>query len=144
MLTGNQDPVKITSMKLWDIDREIMEAEVDSFAYIHSTIATGVNVAPSPKARLTCHPNPFNPCVSLILNIPYVDGETSEIDISVNIYNPAGRLVRTLYRGAAQSGTREFFWDGRDLRGNVVSSGVYFAVAGMNGETFVNKLILLR
>ncbi len=137
-------PVKITSMKLWNIDREPLPVEVDSFAYIHNTIATDARLPACPEARLDCYPNPFNPCASLILNIPYVDGETSEIDISVNIYNPEGRLVKTLYRSAAQSGTREFFWDGRDLRGNAVSSGVYFAVAGMNGETLVRKLILLR
>jgi hypothetical protein len=137
-------PVKITRMRLWDIDREQLPVEVDSFAYIHNTIATGVHTIGYPKARLRCYPNPFNPCTSLILNIPYVHGEAIEADISVSIYTPAGRLVRTIHRGAAQSGTNEFTWDGRDWRGTGAPSGVYFAAVIMNGETFVRKLILLR
>jgi hypothetical protein len=137
-------PVRITSMKLWDISREPLQAEVDSCAYIHNTVATGVHPIGCPEPRLTCYPNPFNPCTLIILNIPDEQREVIESNISLSIYSPAGRMIRSLYKGLARSGANEFLWDGSTENGNPAQAGVYFAAVNMNDVTYTRKLILVR
>jgi hypothetical protein len=136
-------PVKMATLKLWDIDREPLTADVDSFVYIHNTIATSAVLPSCPEMQLNCYPNPFNPSVSLVLNIPQVN-ERTPYKVIISIYTLTGRLVKTIYQGTAQSGTRKFTWDGRDWRGNVLSSGVYFATVRMNDGMYTRKLILIR
>ena len=71
------------------------------------------------------YPNPFNPETW----IPYQLADAA--DISVEIYDVGGRLVRTVSVGFKPVGyylTREraAYWDGRNETGEPVSSGVYF------------------
>jgi len=49
----------------------------------------------------------------------------------VSVYNAAGRLVRSLGAG------RAVFWDGRDLSGTAVGSGVYYFRAAGTSARFV-------
>jgi hypothetical protein len=83
--------------------------------------------------------------------IPFADGGTWQSELGVAVYpNPsathttarfhaptvgpymlevfdvAGRLSRVIRRHAASAGWTEVTWDGRDDRGNVTASGVYF------------------
>lgn len=53
-------------------------------------------------------------------------------NVSLKIYDQTGRLIRTLFDSNLNSGKHEFRWDGRDVFGNRVSSGVYLSV--LQGE----------
>ncbi len=64
--------------------------------------------------------------------------------IRVAVYSPSGRLVRRLHDGPAGRGRHETAWDGRDERGNMAASGVYFVRADFGGEALERKLVLLR
>ena len=71
------------------------------------------------------YPNPFNPETW----IPYQLADA--VDVSVNIYDVSGHLVRTIAVGFKPVGyylTREraAYWNGRNETGEPVSSGVYF------------------
>ena len=71
------------------------------------------------------YPNPFNPETW----IPYQLADAA--DVSIEIYDVGGRLVRTVPIGFKPIGyylTREraAYWDGRNETGESVSSGVYF------------------
>lgn len=62
----------------------------------------------------------------------------------VAVYNTAGQRVRTLHLGMLPSGIHHVAWDGRDQRGNRVSSGVYICRA-LAGETNSSrKLVVIR
>ena len=65
-------------------------------------------------------PNPFRPATS----IEYTLGERSSA--VVGIYDATGRLVARLDEGVREAGTHRAEWDGRDVGGRVVGSGVYF------------------
>ena len=70
-------------------------------------------------------PNPFNPETW----IPY-QLETSA-DVTLQIYDTSGGLVRTLDLGFKGQGfymtrSRAAYWDGRNNLGEQVASGVYF------------------
>ena len=42
------------------------------------------------------------------------------------VYDPAGRLIRTLVDSRLPTGSHTITWDGRDQSGQIVAAGVYF------------------
>ncbi|MBD3219977.1 hypothetical protein GF314_01935 [bacterium] len=101
----------------------------------------GPPIAAEPPARALAvrgYPNPFNPMVTLALDLPRA-GEAI-----VRIYNVRGQLVRELARGEYTAGHHELVWNGRDDRGGAVASGVYFAEVRSGPDTELTKLTLVR
>ncbi len=101
----------------------------------------GPPIAVRPPARSLAvrgYPNPFNPTVTLALDLPRT-GETM-----VKIYNVRGELVRELARGKYAAGHHELVWNGRDDRGGAVASGVYFAEVRSGDAAELTRLTLVR
>ena len=65
-------------------------------------------------------------------------------DVSIRIYDAAGRLVRSLVSGNRATGRYQASWDGRNDAGRPVGSGAYFCRLESNGTAKVQKLLLLR
>ena len=90
------------------------------------------------------YPNPFNPETW----IPYQLSEAS--DVCIDIYDSNGHLVRKLYLGKQEAGvyndkTHSAYWDGRNDKGELVTSGVYFYILqGDLMQSESRKMILLR
>lgn len=84
------------------------------------------------------YPNPFNPVTMIRFGIE------ARGDVHLRIYDPAGRLMRTLVDEPREAGHYTEEWDGRDNAGRAVASGVYFykLEAGRFEET--KKMVLLR
>ncbi len=93
---------------------------------------------PQPYALLPAYPNPFNPATTLAFTMPR-DGR-----VRIELFDVAGRRVRTLVDGVYASGRHEVVFDGLDEQGRSLSSGLYFArlEAGDFGQT--RKLTLVR
>jgi hypothetical protein len=83
-------------------------------------------------------PNPFNPATT----IRYTMAERS--NVTINVYDASGRLVRTLVDGARDAGAHDVMWDGRDNNNSPVTSGVYFyrLTTGTHSES--KKMVLLK
>ncbi len=64
--------------------------------------------------------------------------------VSLNIYDVAGKLVRTLVDGAVEAGTHQVLWDGRDAKGTQVASGVYLYRLQGETESMTKKMIFVR
>ena len=85
------------------------------------------------------YPNPFNPTTQIRFAVP------EECDVQLVIYNALGQLVnKVTYRNLAM-GVYSYFWDGTDLRGSHVASGVYFYELRA-GEKFrdLKKMVLIK
>jgi hypothetical protein len=97
---------------------------------------------PSDRVRLatlaTARPNPFNPRTMLEFTLARASRA------SLTIHDARGRLVRTLFTGTAESGSRSIAFDGLDDAGRQLSSGVYFARLVALGETDTSSMVLLR
>ena len=103
----------------------------------------GVTDVETPKAPTASYlaqnfPNPFNPTTRISF------GLAAPADVSLRIYDAAGRLVCALVEEARLAGNYAELWDGRDARGAAVASGIYFyrLQAGAFSET--RKMALLR
>ena len=85
---------------------------------------TGVAAAlPAPRRLMLLqnYPNPFNPNTTIAFHLDRPGWTT------LTIYAIDGRLVKSLLRQELPRGDHHLEWDGRNERGEVVSSGVYLA-----------------
>ena len=84
------------------------------------------------------YPNPFNPSVSLFLNV-MEKGEHIGLIYSLN-----GSLVKELNYGILESGSYELHWDGSDQYGIPVHSGLYIFQLRGDKTNQSKKLLLVR
>ncbi len=88
-------------------------------------------------AKLANYPNPFGPQTT----ISYY--QHTDSPLQVQIYNPAGQLVRSLSAGRNSSGLQSVIWDGKDASGQPVSSGVYFYRLNQTTSP-IRKMVLMK
>ena len=103
----------------------------------------GANQSVQETKFLPNYPNPFNPETW----IPYQLAKAA--DVSVNIYDVSGRLIRTIAVGFKPVGyylTREraAYWDGRNETGEPVSSGVYFLQFVAGDFSATQRIVVLK
>ncbi|MBN2008873.1 lamin tail domain-containing protein [candidate division KSB1 bacterium] len=84
------------------------------------------------------YPNPFNPST----HIKYSLKESGLV--TLKIYNVVGQHVRTLVNQPLTAGFHTAVWDGKDLHGSTVSSGIYFYEIKAGEFAKVRKMMLLR
>jgi flagellar hook assembly protein FlgD len=72
--------------------------------------------------NLCSYPNPFNARIQ----IRYTLSESGQV--SAVICNILGQPVRRLVQNVQTAGEQRLSWDGRDERGKMMSSGLYFFV----------------
>ncbi len=84
-------------------------------------------------------PNPFNPATTISW---VADPEAGQV--SLRVYDLAGRLVRTLVAGAASAGPDSVTWDGTDDLGQPVAAGVYHYRLQQGGQAVARKMVLLE
>ncbi len=83
-------------------------------------------------------PNPFGAATSISFVIP----DRSHVTLAV--YGANGGLTKVLVDGPVDAGEHVETWDGRDMKGNEVGSGVYFYRLQMDGLAYTRKMILVR
>ena len=80
------------------------------------------------------YPNPFNARTTISYSLP------ADFSGAVSIFDITGRMVRTL---DIAPGSSRIIWDGTNLLGQPVSSGIYFYGISGHRET-MRKMVLLR
>jgi uncharacterized repeat protein (TIGR01451 family) len=88
-------------------------------------------------------PNPVTPGSAAIIyyQIPAAAGRTS---VELNIYDIAGRLVRTLVSEGRNPGTYQADWNLTNESGLQVPSGVYFYRLRAGSQVFTQKMLVVR
>ncbi|MBI1928172.1 T9SS type A sorting domain-containing protein [Candidatus Poribacteria bacterium] len=125
------------SIRLW-----IRDEKGDAWTQIVS-----LKVLPRPRPEASGlfqnYPNPFNPETW----IPYQLAQPA--DVKIQIYDAAGRLVRTLDLGDRAAGfymarADAAYWDGRNETGERVSSGVYFYHLQSDRFSAVRRMVIIK
>jgi Spy/CpxP family protein refolding chaperone len=83
-------------------------------------------------------PNPANPETQITYNLGVSD------EVTIQIYNIAGQLVRTYDMGYQSPGSYSVRWDGRHQNGQLVASGVYFYRIQAGPHAVTNRIVLLK
>lgn len=85
-------------------------------------------------------PNPFNPRTMIRFTV-----EPPGQEVTLEVFDVTGGLVRSLVRDEFVVGTRTLWWDGVNGKGNQVRSGVYWCrLRSADGQRVARKLVLVR
>jgi subtilisin family serine protease len=83
-------------------------------------------------------PNPFNPMTRIVYSLD------RQSEVSVKIFDLGGREVTTLAVGLQAAGTYSVNWDGTNRAGRPLASGTYFVRMTAGGQTFDQRVTLLK
>ena len=122
---------------------EITDAEVRDGGYGINNVPTPVSVQietrPEVYALADNYPNPFNPETTLKYQLP------ESADVTLEIYNMLGQVVRTLVNENQSAGRYTLQWDGKSDNRHSLSSGIYFYRIQAGGEfQSVKKMLLVK
>ena len=84
------------------------------------------------------YPNPFNPETTIKYQLPFTS------DVKLVIYNLLGQEVFRLERFAQQPGEHLVRWNGRNMQGSKLSSGIYFYRLQAGDFVQTRKMVLLK
>jgi hypothetical protein len=93
---------------------------------------------PGPLALAGAAPNPFTDSAALAFTLPRAGHAV------LALYDVHGRLVRTVFEGAAPAGRTNAAWDGRDDHGRAAPAGAYFSRLTFGNEERIGKVVRLR
>lgn len=108
-----------------------------------SDLPTAIESASIPGEPRSFHleqnyPNPFN-------HTTYIGFTLQQLSVvSLKVFNTHGQLVATLVEGIRPAGTYQNVWDGRDDRGQAVSSGAYIVRLLAEGQQATRKMLLVQ
>ncbi|MFN0158127.1 MAG: S8 family serine peptidase [Bacteroidota bacterium] len=114
---------------------------------VRMDVAVGVTEAkpgiPEAFELVQNYPNPFNPTTRIEFGLP----EAAEV--TLRVFDLLGREVRLLAEGNQNAGYFSAEWDGRNMNGSPVSSGMYFyrlEARSVSGQVFTSlrKMMLMK
>ena len=103
--------------------------------YSDWTPTPGVGVADVPAEFKLAqnYPNPFNPTTTITFSLP------TSADVKLNVFDMAGRHVKTLVNGHVNAGSYDVNFDASNL-----ASGVYFYKLTSDNVNIVKKMVLMK
>ncbi|MEW5767788.1 MAG: PKD domain-containing protein [bacterium] len=122
--------------------RDIPESE--AITRIRALLVSLIEEAiPSATKLLQNYPNPVNPETWIPFTL------SKEERVVIHIYDLSGRLIRTMDVGITLPGEytrpgKAAYWDGKDMAGMEVASGVYFYELKTGGFVAIRKMVVLR
>jgi PKD repeat protein len=93
------------------------------------------------NSSLTAYPNPFNPETNIALNL---NSNDAKYPVNLQIYNIKGQLVKTLLNNSTVNTGTSINWDGRDNKGSIIATGVYFVRLETASTTVSSKIVLMK
>ncbi len=121
---------------------EVLElANASGGMYMMTNQTTGSEDASLEKElapKLTNIPNPFNPTTTILCNIPQINANTK-----LQVFSLDGKLIQDI-PVSGKTGNYAVKWTSRDLTGNSVASGIYFAVLQSGSYKITKKMVLVR
>jgi len=97
-----------------------------------------ITVKPWVTGLLANYPNPFNPSTTIAFEL------ASEGRVVIDIYNIKGQKVKTLGGGVYGAGVHSVVWNGDDVKGRSVGSGIYFYRMVSAGYVGVRKMVMMK
>lgn len=127
------------------IDSDAMNIYVaDTYSWItlQHSIITDIDddqlVIPKQFALSQNYPNPFNPSTIIEYSLIRQD------QVTIDIFNINGQKVKTLLDALKPAGKHSIVWDGTDVEGTRVASGIYIYKAKVGDLVQARSMILLK
>lgn len=98
-------------------------------------------IIPQSQILLNNYPNPFNPYTIISFSIPY---DLTNSFVELKIYDINGSLVKTLVNENLPAGNYLTKWEGDNISGTKVSSGIYIYSLRVGDRAVNNKMSLIK
>jgi len=92
---------------------------------------------PVQSAMRNAYPNPFRANSNTNIEVSVKAGETG----TVTIYNVLGQVVKTY---SVSEGSHNLSWNGRDSKGNICGSGIYFYKMSTPSMNQTKKMVIVK
>ena len=106
--------------------------------YVDVTDLTEAGNLPNQYILSQNYPNPFNPETQIRYYLPRA------CQVKLTVYNILGRAVRVLLDEKQSAGHNDVKWNGRDEKGDEVSTGIYFYQIKTREFTDTKKMVILK
>jgi subtilisin family serine protease len=127
------DPSALPGVSYW---YRLEALEIDGTTSLFGPITA---TAGAPRLMLAQNgPNPFSASTTIGFALPEAG------PVSLRVFDPTGRLIRTLFEGIHPVGAGEVAWDGLDRAGRPAAAGVYFYRLDTHAGRLTKKMILDR
>lgn len=83
-------------------------------------------------------PNPFNPETTIQFNLPIAS------EVNITIYDVTGKKVKALMNQKLEAGSHKVKWNGTNIYGQSVTSGVYLYKFNTSKFKEIKKMLLLK
>ena len=123
---------------IFDDDYVVWATRINSEGYLGAPTSVINSILPSELKLQNVFPNPFNPSTTISYKLQ------EQTDLSINIYDLAGRLVWNESEIAQPAGSYFIVWDGIDQQGSPAPSGVYLISLKTSDFREVQKAVLIR
>ena len=97
-----------------------------------------INTIPDKHKLFQNYPNPFNIRTTIYYQL------MSNADINLTIYNINGEVISNLTKENQQAGHHQFVWTGKDYKGQLMPSGLYFYRLKAGDFIKTKRMILLK
>ncbi|MBN1948313.1 MAG: M6 family metalloprotease domain-containing protein [Candidatus Cloacimonetes bacterium] len=115
-------------------------ADISLLLSTDPTFSDELYLPPAPGLSLSNYPNPFNPETTISFQLP---AECQKAELT--IYNIKGQKLRSFPLNPSTSELmNSITWNGLDIQGNKMSSGVYFYRLQAGTQNYSRKMVLLK
>ncbi len=101
-------------------------------------IESDENRLPETFSLVSAYPNPFNPEIEIRFTLH------RDTDVELTIFNLRGRQIATLIDGRILPGSYSVVWDGKNIQGQKVSSGIYLYRLKSAHSIVQNRIMFLK
>jgi hypothetical protein len=109
----------------------------DAISFPASGIEDHSFVRPDGFALPPNHPNPFNGSTVISFTLP-VSGQ-----VEMSVCDASGVIVWRSQM-AVEAGDHQIIWDGRDVNGRFLPTGIYFSILKSADGIYIRKMLLVR
>ncbi|MGH8003789.1 MAG: T9SS type A sorting domain-containing protein, partial [Limisphaerales bacterium] len=147
---GNGALVEIPATRLSGIGDTIPPKLTITRAFLSTGNGQGIPVAgvganvPRQFELSQNYPNPFNPKTTIQFKVAAADGDGSPVPVKLEVFNILGQSVKTLIDDRRAPGTYTLEWDGTDVSGSRVSSGIYLYRLTSKEFSVTKKMVFLK
>lgn len=120
----------------WDMQIRVDYVDVEQMLDVDDDNTVSVSVPNNPA--LSNYPNPFNPVTTISYEVP-VDGQ-----VKLSVYDVSGKLIWSGLNDFQSAGSYTVKWEGIDMQGRAVQSGVYLYRLETEAGSQTNTMILLK
>lgn len=116
-------------------DSESEPSETITVTYTHSS--DNVNAYNSMNLK-SIYPNPLQANCSFAISV------NKATEVSIDIYNVRGQLIRNISRSVLKKGDHLIQWDAKDRFDRPCGNGIYFGKISAGGTAITRKLLLIK